>query len=98
MCIQIVLSFGGKRGITAHTVDEHGGCVLGTLLVFSDHTLNDHHAVYDSQGAFFFIIILFFWYFINRLLSLCLTGTCFLWWEHHTERDRDKRILEITTK
>lgn len=53
MCIQIVLSFGGKRGITAHTVDEHGGCVLGTFLMFSDHTLNDHHAVYDSHGDFF---------------------------------------------
>lgn len=59
MCIQIVLSFGGKCGITAHAVDEHGGCVLGTLLVFSDHTLNDHHAVYNSRRAFFFVSFFF---------------------------------------
>lgn len=62
MCIQIVLSFGGKRGITAHTVDVYGGCVLGTLLVFSDLTLNDHHAVYDSQGALFIVVFFLLFY------------------------------------
>lgn len=45
------------------------------------------------------LFFLFNFFLINRLLPLCLTGTCFLCWKHHMERDRDNKIiLKITTK
>lgn len=60
--------------IAAHTVD--GWCVLGTLLQFSDHTLNDHHAGYDQQGVIFILYFTDFesqvyLFFFNQKQAFC---------------------------
>jgi len=55
--------------------------VLGTSLQFSDHTFNDHHAVFDPRGVIFLSSILFA-FKAKRVLSLCQPETGFLWWNH----------------